>query len=277
MKRIILAILFFGALAGHAQSTSSPNVKTFEIEAPQLDTIKKIWVYLPEDYKSSEKRYPVLYMHDAQNLFDAETSFSGEWKVDEILDSLKAPGVIVVGLEHGNSKRIDEMTPFPHEKYGGGKADAYLAFLKNTLKPHVDATYRTLPNAKNTTIMGSSLGGLVSFYAMLKYPETFGQAGLFSPSFWFSDKIFSMAEGAKLSEHQRFYFLGGTAEGEEMIPHLQKMRNILVARGVHEENIELHVVQGGQHNEAFWSDHFLEAFEWLLSKETSEVIFRINK
>lgn len=269
--------MFLCALAGRAQSTASQNVTTFEIEAPQLDTIKKIWIYLPEGYKTSEKRYPVLYMHDAQNLFDAKTSFSGEWKVDEILDSLEAPGVIVVGLEHGNSKRIDELTPFPHEKYGGGKADAYLAFLRNTLKPHVDASYRTLPNAKNTTIMGSSLGGLVSFYAMLKYPETFGQAGIFSPSFWFSDKIFSMAEGANLNEHHRFYFLGGTAEGEEMVPHLNKMKSILLARGIPEENIELKVIQGGQHNEAFWSAHFLEAFEWLHPKETSEVIFRINK
>lgn len=277
MRIFLLLICFVCSGLCFSQSTASSNVSTFEIEAPQLDTLKRIWVYLPESYHSSEKRYPVLYMHDAQNLFDAAASFAGEWRVDEILDSLKTAEVIVIGLEHGNSKRIDELTPFPHEKYGGGKADAYLAFLKNTLKPHVDASYRTLPNAKSTTIMGSSLGGLVSFYALLKYPETFGQAGIFSPSFWFSDKIFRMAEGVNLSDHHRFYFLGGTAEGEEMVPHLNRMKSILLARGVPEENIELKVVQGGQHNEAFWSAHFLEAFEWLISNETSEVIFRINK
>lgn len=276
MKKILPLLFFFGTLSGYAQGTASPNVSTFEIEAPQLDTIKKIWIYLPRDYKTSEKRYPVLYMHDAQNLFDTETSFAGEWKVDEMLDSLEAPGVIVVGLEHGNSRRLDELTPFSHEKYGGGKADAYLAFLRNTLKPHIDATYRTMPNPEKTTIMGSSLGGLVSFYAILKYPDTFGQAGIFSPSFWFSDKIFGMAEGAKISDHHRFYFLGGTAEGEEMVHDLHKMKEILRARGIPGENIEMKLIEGGQHNEAFWSAHFLEAFDWLFSKETSEVILKIH-
>nr|WP_317126117.1 alpha/beta hydrolase-fold protein [Flavobacterium rhamnosiphilum] len=110
------------------QSTASKQVSTFTIEAPQLQTAKKIWVYLPENYETSKKKFSVIYMHDAQNLFDAKTSYSGEWNVDEKLDSLKAQ-VIVVGIEHGNDKRIDELTPFKNEKYGGGKADSYLEFI----------------------------------------------------------------------------------------------------------------------------------------------------
>ena len=108
-------------------------------------------------------------MHDGQNLFDATTSYVGEWNVDETLDSINAQ-VIVIGIEHGGEKRIEELTPTKHEKYGGGNANNYLDFIVTTLKPFVDKSYRTKPNTKNTAIFGSSLGGLVSFYAALKYP-----------------------------------------------------------------------------------------------------------
>jgi len=90
-------------------------------------------------------------MHDAQNLFDAKTSYIGEWNVDEKLDSLNA-NVIVVGIEN-TTHRLEDLTPFPHEKYGGGKADQYLDFMVKTLKPKIDATYRTKSNTKNTMII----------------------------------------------------------------------------------------------------------------------------
>lgn len=129
MIRGVFFFIFLCFAIGNAQeSTASKNVSTFTIEAPQLKTTKKIWIYLPEGYLTSAKKYSVIYMHDAQNLFDAKTSFSGEWNVDEKLDSLKAP-VIVVGIEHGNEKRIDELTPYKNEKYGGGNADDYLDLL----------------------------------------------------------------------------------------------------------------------------------------------------
>jgi predicted alpha/beta superfamily hydrolase len=276
MKNLILLICALSCCSGFAQSTASANVSTFEIEAPQLNTVKKIWVYLPEAYTTSAKDYPVLYMHDAQNLFDTVTSFVGEWKVDEALDSMQHPEIIIIGLEHGNEKRIEELTPFSHEKYGGGKADAYLEFLRNTLKPHVDASFRTMPKAENTAIMGSSLGGLVSFYALLKYPETFGSAGVFSPSFWFSEKIFTVADSAEIDQQHRFYFLGGTAEGENMVPDLQRMQALLKSKGISERNLKLDIIEGGEHNEAFWSEHFPGAVKWLFEDRSSSLIFRIN-
>jgi predicted alpha/beta superfamily hydrolase len=152
-----------------------------------LHTNKKIWIYLPKNYKTSEKKYPVMYMHDAQNIFDAKTSYVGEWNVDEKLDSLQAQ-VIIVGIEHGNDERFEELTPYKKKEYGGGNADNYLEFIVKTLKPTIDSKYRTKTNSKNTAIMGSSLGGLVSYYAIIKYPEIFGKAGLFSPAFWFNRK-----------------------------------------------------------------------------------------
>ncbi len=120
-------------------------------------------MYLPKSYENPKTAYPVIYMHDAQNLFDDSTSYVGERKIDEYLDSINSKEVIIVAIEHGNEKRTDELTPYKHEKFGGVNGNNYINFIRNTLKPHIDIAYRTLPDAKNTTIFGSSLGGLISF------------------------------------------------------------------------------------------------------------------
>lgn len=265
MRLKIFCILLFALFSNHiyAQSTASKQVTKFVIAAPQLDTLKTIWVYLPKNYENSEKRYPVVYMHDAQNLFDAETSYVGEWQVDEYMDSLTENESIIIGIEHGNEKRIDELTPFKHEKYGGGNGEAYLTFIKNTLKPHIDVTYRTKSDALNTTIFGSSLGGLISFYAAIKYPETFGKAGVFSPSFWFSEQIYDLVRSTEIPESSKFYVLVGDEEGDNMVPDLQRMVALLKSKGVKEKQIEHHIIEGGKHNEAFWRVHFGNAYQWL--------------
>lgn len=249
-----------------AQSTASKNVSTFEIEAPQLDTIRKIWVYLPRDYHTSAQNYPVMYMHDAQNLFDAETSYVGEWNVDEVLDSLDHPESIIIGIEHGGKDRLAELTPYANEEYGGGNADAYLQFLINTLKPHVDATYRTLPGKENTGIIGSSLGGLVSFYAAFKYPDTFSKIGVFSPSLWFSEEIYELVKNSEIPKDQEMYMLAGTDESEEMVSEIEKMQELLLEKGWSAENLKLKFVDGGKHNEELWRTNFEEAYLWVMSK-----------
>lgn len=263
MKKIFLIILLLFTLIGKAQSTASKNVSTFTIEAPQLNTSKKIWIYLPEDYsKNIQKKYSVIYMHDAQNLFDAKTSYSGEWNVDEKLDSLKAK-VVVVGIEHGNEKRIDELTPFKNEKYGGGNADNYLEFIVKTLKPHIDKNYRTKTKAKNTILFGSSLGGLVSYYGALKYPEVFGKAGVFSPSFWFSPEIYTFTEKQPKIK-TKIYFLCGDKESDDMVSDLTKMKRLLDTKRCYCLHLDkTKIVKGGEHNEKLWRDHFAEAILWL--------------
>ncbi len=263
MKKIFLIILLLFTLIGKTQSTASKNVSTFTIEAPQLNTSKKIWIYLPEDYsKNIQKKYSVIYMHDAQNLFDAKTSYSGEWNVDEKLDSLKAK-VVVVGIEHGNEKRIDELTPFKNEKYGGGNADNYLEFIVKTLKPHIDKNYRTKTKAKNTILFGSSLGGLVSYYGALKYPEVFGKAGVFSPSFWFSPEIYTFTEKQPKIK-TKIYFLCGDKESDDMVNDLTKMKRLLDTKRCYCLHLDkTKIVKGGEHNEKLWRDHFAEAILWL--------------
>ncbi|MFQ6599430.1 alpha/beta hydrolase [Flavobacterium sp. C3NV] len=255
-------MLWITSVTSAQESTASKNVSTFTIQAPQLKTTKKIWIYLPENYSATAKKYSVIYMHDAQNLFDSKTAYSGEWNVDEKLDSLKAR-VIVVGIEHGNKKRIDELTPFKNEKYGGGNADNYLDFIVKTLKPYIDNHYRTKPKAKNTIIMGSSLGGLVSYYAILKYPETFGKAGVFSPSFWFSNDIYTLTEKAPKIK-TKIYFLCGDKESDDMVKDMTKMERLLDTKRCYCLHLtKSKIVKGGEHNEKLWRDGFVKAVLWL--------------
>ena len=255
------------------KNTASDNVKVLSenFSIPQLNTTRKIWIYFPPDYSNSNKRYPVIYMQDAQNLFNEATSFSGEWKVDETLNQLfkdGKPTAIVVGIENGGAERIDEYSPWKNEKYGGGKGDAYTEFLAKTLKPYIDKTYRTLPQAKNTALIGSSMGGLISFYAGLKYPDQFGKLGIFSPSFWFDfkDLNFFLNKNVKKLKSTQFYFLSGTKESEDMVSDIQKIIPILLKKGVPKTNIRTKFDEDGTHSETYWSREFGAAYLWLFQK-----------
>lgn len=260
-----MLLAFLSLVIGFAQEhTTSKNVSTFTIEAKALETSKKIWVYLPDNYSNTNKNYPVIYMHDGQNLFDTKTSYAGEWNIDETLDSIKAE-VIIIGIENGGDKRLDEMTPFPHPKYKGGNADAYLDFIANTLKPEIDQKYRTKSNAKNTGIFGSSLGGLVSFYAALKFPTVFGKVGCFSPSFWFCrDSLNELMSKTKAFD-TKIYFLCGDSEGDDDV--IRDMES--VEKWVNTKRCECKkknkkvIVKGGKHNEKLWRENFEKAYLWL--------------
>ena len=258
----ILLLMVAVTTALGQRTTASENVSTFILRSPQLNVDKKIWVYLPHNYSTEKKKYPVIYMHDAQNLFDKNTSYSGEWEIDETLDSIKAQ-VIVVAIEHGNEKRIDELTPYKNQKHGGGNGDAYLDFLVKTLKPHIDKTYRTKSNKNNTTIFGSSLGGLISYYALLKYPEVFGKAGVFSPSLWFSDDIYKLTEQTKKLK-AKIYLLAGDSESSEMVSDVNKLEKLIDQKRCSCLKLNKKViVKGGQHNEKLWREQFLNAYLWL--------------
>ena len=239
------------------------TVEDFTITAVSLERTKTIWMYLPHDYKSSSKRYPILYMHDGQNVFDHAESPKREWHVAEKLDAMEAQA-IVVGIEHGGSThRIDEMTPFKNERYGGGHADDYLDFIINDLKPYIDKRYRTMPGKDNTAIMGASVGGLISFYAMLKFPDVFGRAGVFSPSFWFSEEIFDIIETEAIIDGH-IYFMAGDHESTAMVPDMQRMEQLVRERLSEHGSITMRIVHGGHHNEKLWRKEFAEAYRWLM-------------
>ena len=261
MKKQYFPFLFFFLLTS-LSGWSQGKVTSFIIEAPQLQTSKKIWLYLPHNYETSEKKYPVIYMHDGQNLFDDKTAFAGEWRVDETLDSLKAE-VIIVGIESSNEKRMDELTPFPNEKYGGGKADTYLDFIVTTLKPYIDTNYRTKTGKMSTAIAGSSLGGLVSYYAILKYPKVFGKAAIFSPSFWFNNSIYTLTENTK-NLKTKLYFMCGDREAETTVADMDKMVDLVnYKRCTCMHLTKKVVIVNGKHNEKLWAKEFGKAYLWL--------------
>jgi len=261
-------IALFSTMGLHAQqSTASASVQTFTLYAPQYDVSKKIWIYLPRDYskKKNRDKYPVIYMPDGQNVFDKATSFAGEWRVDEILDSLQAK-VIVVAVEHGGDQRLNELTPYKNAEYGGGGADVYLDFIMHTLKPHIDKQYRTKSDNGHTGIFGSSLGGLTAYYAAISYPDTFGMAGVFSPAFWINPEIFELNDFADTLE-AKIYFMAGDAESKDMVPDMERMATLATKNAKTPELICKKTVPGGQHNESLWAKEFAQAFLWLTKEE----------
>ena len=252
-------------------STRQENIivleEALEMSHPDHRT-RKIWAYLPPDYHNSSKSYPVIYMHDGQNLFDHKTSFSGEWEVDETLNNLFEElgfSVIIIGIENGGNLRIEEYTPWQNENYGGGGGKKYIDFIVQNLKPEVDKRLRTLPDAKNTAIMGSSLGGLISYYGGLEYPETFGKIGVFSPSFWFADDVYEFTSKKGKSKDQKIYFLAGYAEDDKgkTVQDAKKISQTLIDSGYSKYNLKEKYVQDGKHNEQFWRSEFGEAILWL--------------
>lgn len=257
-----------------AVSTASENVSIISEEffIPQLNRKRRVWIYLPPKYSLGKERYPVLYMHDGQNVFDELTSYAGEWKVDETLDKLYAErgGCIVVAVDNGEQHRMSEYSPWKNDKYGGGEGAAYIEFLVKELKPYIDGNYRTLPKREHTGIMGSSMGGLISLYAGLEYPEVFSRLGVFSPAFWFSDECYAHVEEKGKKLDAKIFLLIGRLEGERYVTGMATMYHVLLNAGFAKEQIFYVLDEKGQHNEPFWARQFPDAFNWLFDISPKE-------
>jgi alpha-glucosidase len=208
-------------------------------------------------------------MHDGQNLFDIATAYNQEWSVDEILDTAfiqnDKNAFIIIGIDNGERERINEYSPWINPEYGGGQGKAYVHFLVKELKPFIDKKFRTQPQAKYTAIMGSSMGGLISFYAGMEYPQVFGKVGIFSPSFWFSDEIISFIKqkNLKKSKSLEWYFLVGERESEGMVGDCKKIYQTLLKGGIPQKKLKMVTKKDGKHQEWFWYREFKPALEWL--------------
>jgi predicted alpha/beta superfamily hydrolase len=225
---------------------------------PQLETVRDIWIYTPFGYDDSEAAYPVLYMHDGQNLFYPDLSFAGEWMVDEIMDGLVASGLfggaIVVGIANGGNDRVREYAPYPTDFNGGeSRADQYLKFIVDELKPWVDENYRTIEDRTGTAMAGSSLGGLISLYAFREYPEVFSTIIAMSPSLWVEDGLFlreTIAAEYPGGLPMKIYLDMGTAEGSENVEFVERLSDIYTQAGA---GPVLSVIEpGAGHNERAW-------------------------
>jgi predicted alpha/beta superfamily hydrolase len=249
------------------------NVTILEdFNIPELGRTRDIWIYLPPDYEdNTSKQYPVLYMHDGQNLFDVITSSAGEWGVDETLEDIfengNTEGVIVVGIENGGTHRTQEYCPWEFQydnEILGGEGDEYVDFIVNTLKPHIDENYRTLPNRENTGIVGSSMGGLISLYAGIKYQGIFSKVCAMSSSFWMGyDNMMSFLASHSKEDTMLIYLDTGELEGQDMVDNTNGVYDKLLEIGFSQDELMKVLDEDGQHNEAFWRERFPNAFLWL--------------
>jgi predicted alpha/beta superfamily hydrolase len=263
--------------------TASLNVHILDTAffIPQLNTTRRIWVYLPPGYKNGTKQYPVLYMHDGQNLFDEATSaFGEEWGVDECLDSLinkGKPACIVVGIDNGAATRMNEYNPyeFTYKDSTSSKiflpqGNEYLQFLIQILKPFIDKKYRTLSSKENTIIAGSSMGGLISYYAALKYPDVFGKAGIFSPAFWTAPQIKTLTDSVTNKLTGKFFFYMGEKEGGSYVADMKEVAEKL---GTNSSVMIYSVIDSeGKHNEKAWRKWFADFYNWVMADGYNNVI-----
>lgn len=249
-------------------STVSGRVEWFE-SAGFLNG-RRVWVYLPPGYAETTSRYPVLYMHDGQNLFDAATSAAGEWGVDEACEALISAGeiepIIVVGIE-SSSARCWEYTAWDEDilPCTGGGADWYLTEIRDELMPEVNSRYRTRVGSHNAFMAGSSLGGFVSVYAGYGYSEVWGRVAGLSPSYWAQPDLFAMASGGgRPVLLERLYQDLGTNESGQT--NFRTMRDIAMDQGfVLGEDLESLEAAGHSHNEYYWGQRMPDVLRFLVS------------
>lgn len=262
--------------SGRTYPTESlPKIKIIsdDFEIPQLIKTRRIAALLPHDYDSSDKPYPVLYLQDGQNLFDDYAPF-GSWGVDKKLAVMAERGtheLIIIAIDHAEEARIEEFTPSYRTRLGVGQGKKYVSFLADTLKPYVDRHFRTLPDREHTGIGGSSMGGLISIYAGLMYPNIYSKLMIFSPSLWVAPNIHFHANQVQEVRHTKAYLYGGGAEGANVIPNIQKLKTALEQQGQGQRmQFELAIDPQGEHNEKRWGEEFPRAIEWLFYDKKPE-------
>lgn len=273
LLRVFAFVLLLGPAAAHAEvgerpHTAGPTVSAFlpPLRMPQSGFARRLRVYLPPDYASGAKRYPVIYMFDGQNLFDEATSYVGEWGVDEAMDALAREGfsAIVVGIDHGGDMRFHELIPYWNVRFLPNLGEAFLDDVVLAIKPFIDANYRTLPDRGHTAIIGSSLGGLEADYAIRRHPQVFGRAGVFSPSYWVSDDAFTQAARDALPADTRVYLYMGGREGGDSVQHVERMAQLLRTH-LPVDNVAVSIAAEAEHNERAWRAEFPVAVRWLFA------------
>ena len=236
-----------------------------EFEIPQLNKTRKIWALLPHDYDSSNETYPVMYLQDAQNLFNEKAKY-GNWEIDKklaVMAEYKIGKIIIIAIEHAEEDRIKEYN-VGKTMLGKGQGKKYIKFMTETLKPFVDSNFRTKKEREFTGIGGSSMGGLVSIFSGLRYPEVYGKLMIFSPSLWVVPKL-KIKEKAIAKSDTKIYLYAGEKESESLIDQVKDFHNNITTSDFikNQMNIKLSINPEGKHSERFWSDEFPKAVEWL--------------
>lgn len=261
------------------------------IEVPYYKKQRRIRVLLPKDYdKETYAHYPVLYMHDGQNIFYSRESFSGfSWKlIPTLKDHRQLPKMIVVGIDNAEGHRLDEYSPWQSDTgktietaNAGGDGTLYGEWVVNQVKPFIDAHYRTKPEREHTILAGSSMGGIITAYMGAAYPEVFGHLGVFSLASWFSERDFlRFIESHPLNPKSRVYIQVGTNEGDDTDSHFiegsmkqayidvsLRYYNELIRQGHNQDNLWLRILADETHHEKYWAIHFAEFLEFVFENQ----------
>ena len=237
-----------------------------EFEIPQLNKTRRVWALLPHDYEESAETYPVLYLQDAQNLFNEKAKY-GNWEIDKklaVMSEYKIGKIIIIAIEHAEHDRIKEYN-VGKTLLGVGQGKKYIRFITDTLKPFVDKNFRTKTEREHTGIGGSSMGGLVSIFSGLMYPEVYGKLMIFSPSLWVIPKMDFYSIDFSEPGDTKIYLYAGGDESATMIEHVKKFKKNMIQNEfvTSKMKINLSINMLGKHNETYWSDEFPKAIEWL--------------
>jgi predicted alpha/beta superfamily hydrolase len=260
---------------------SEPELRKHEkFRSRFLRNQRDLIVYLPPCYHDQpQRRFPVLYLHDGQNLFNAATSFvpGMDWHVGHTADDFIVTGavrpLIIVGIYNAGKSRVNEYTPTKAPRLGGGRADRYAKFLFKEVMPFVEQEYRVLPDPRVTGIGGSSLGGLLSLYLGLKHPRIFGRLAALSPSVWWNQQvIYRFAAAAPVEPRPRIWLDIGTKEGPRIVQEVEQFRDILVQKGWQlGKDLFYQRVEGAEHNEAAWAERVGPFLQFLYPAAESTV------
>lgn len=239
-----------------------------KLRSEELHNYRDILVATPPGYDSSDEHYPVVYMHDGQNLFDPTTSYAGDWSLLETLAALARDGIeaIVVGITNTGTFRRYEYSPFRDEQHGGGDGELYVEFLVETIKPLIDRSFRTEPDRASTLTAGSSLGGLVSLFSFLHRPDVFGAAGALSPAVWFAEEAILDFLPHDHTPRGRIYLDVGTAEDKRLVESVRRLRTRLEQLGWSPGTGFRYLEDtDAVHHESAWGRRFRGALPFLLS------------
>jgi predicted alpha/beta superfamily hydrolase len=241
-----------------------------KLRSPELQNYRDIIVAVPPSYDRESRSYPLVVMHDGQNLFDPDTSYVGAWGMIGVLRDLAARGieVVVAGIANTGPFRKYEYSPFRDPKHGGGDGDRYLSFVIDQVLPRVESGFRVERSAAGRSTAGSSMGGLVSLYALWKHPDVFGAAAALSPSAWFANEAIIDFVTARPVPTGRLWLDTGTEEGEVMLESVRRLRDAIVDRGLTEgPRFEYVEDEGANHHEEHWGQRMREALPFLVGQE----------
>lgn len=248
------------------------RTQLFRMHSAILPDDRTITVYLPTQYRTEpNRRFPVFYLHDGQNLFDPTTSYipGRTWRAGITADALNAAGsmepAILVGVANTGLRRMAEYTPSRDPRMGGGEGDRYGQLLVKELKPFIDANYRTEPAPGRTGLGGSSLGGLISLYLGFTQPGVFGRIAVLSPSIWWDQRsILRTVSRTQPKPVLKVWLDIGTAEGWQHVRDTERLNARLVERGWTEGvDLKLLLVEGGIHDEDAWARRFDQVLTFL--------------